>query len=380
MNRRGLWMAGAGLCLAVCLSPAKGQYARKLEGLIDRPSAKSPSEFIGGNYTREGARPLGATRGVNVTLMGQTRLPSRASMRSYRFNQGLSYGQLGLQEDAEAAMRLSFFDVMSSATRNRDGELGLVSGLNRALSLNLPVPNVPIGGVPALSACAYTPCPPTTRFDDLLGLVPGDLKEAGPVVPGVAERLEARTSDVATWAEREGVALFKGGTQEMRDPQTGRYEKCPDCADKLARAVQRLRMAIDLDPQAALPSLLLAHLSLEQDRPLVASSELMAALRRDPNLLSGEGGSLDRYFGDAEGAGGRSAFLATQMRRYVRMGEYNPSWPVAHALEAYCAWRLGEVGSARAALARVDELAPSADEGEAEMLRNFSATLRAVLH
>jgi hypothetical protein len=368
----------AGACLGFWLPPAPAQYARKLEGLLDRPSTLSPSQTIGGTYTYGTVRPLASTRGNNVALFSQRGLPQRRDLRDGHFTAALSYSQLGIQDDAGALGRGSFFDLMRAATRDRSGDISVISGLNGAMNLNIPLPNSSIGQVPSLSACAYTPRAVTTRFDDLLGLRPAEPATAAVELPSLAERLDARTGDVASWAEREGLALFKEGTQEVRDSQTGLLEKCPDCPDKLARAVQRLRMASDLNRASALPPLLMAHAALEQERPLMASNELLRALRRDPQAFATARENFDRYFGDVEGEGGRSMFLAAQMRRYVRMGDYkeNENSPFAFALEAYCAWRLGEVGVARAALDRLDELATSGGEGEAEALHGFAAALR----
>jgi hypothetical protein len=347
MSLRWFWNVGAGFCLLTAALPwASAQYSRKLEGLIRRPSAEAPSMGIGGLFTHEAVRPLELARGSAAPLFGQRRFMTRASLRDYRFNRTVGYSQLGFQQDMEAPARNSFLNAMMGATRNRGAEVAVISGLNQATNLNLPLPGVPIGLVP---------------------LAPPRPEEAARLLPTTAERLEARTSDLATWAERDGVFLFKQGTQKVHD------------ADKLGRAVQRLRMAIDLNPNAALPSLLVAHAALEQDRPLLAANELLTALRRDPNLLSGAGGALDRYFGDVEGEGGRSAFLAAQMRRYARLGEFNPNSAPAYVLEAYCTWRLGDVGLARDALTKLDELAPGLEKAEADTLRGFAAALRGVL-
>lgn len=367
MSLRWFWNAGAGFCLVTAALPwASAQYSRKLEGLVSRPSADAPSMGMGGFYTREAVRPLELARGSAAPLLGQRRFTTRASLRDYNFNRTVGYSQLGFQ-DMEAPARNSFLNAMMGATRNRGAEVAMISGLNQATSLNLPLPGVPIGLVPALNAYAYTPRAESNRFQDLTGLAPPRTEEAPRLLPTTAERLEARTSDLATWAEREGLSLFKQGTQKVRD------------ADKLGRAVQRLRMAIDLNPNAALPALLVAHAALEQERPLLAANELLTALRRDPNLLSGAGGDLDRYFGDVEGEGGRSAFLAAQMRFYARLGELNPTSAPGYVLEAYCTWRLGDVGSTRAALTKLDELAVGMEKAEADSLRGFAAALRGVL-
>jgi hypothetical protein len=380
MNRRYVWSVASGLCvIGACLPAARAQHARKLEGLLNRPASNSPSQTIGGQFTASAARPLESTHGPNVSMFGQRPLPSRASMRSYAYGASLGLGQLGFQSDLADLTGGSALNVVSRAMRTRGAEISAISGLSRAVNINLPLPGELIGGVPALSACAYTPRPATNRFEDLLGLLPATPEGPQRTVPSVAERLDARTSDVAARAASEGAALFKAGTQESPDPETLEYQTCVDCPSKLGNAIQQLRMANDLDSQAGLPSLLIVHAALEQGRPLAASDALVEALRRDPKLLTGAGRTLDRYFGDVEREGDRSDFLAAQMRRYARLGEFNPTSPPAFALQAYCAWRLGDAVSARAALSKLDELMPGVDEADATGLHGFATALRGAL-
>ncbi len=379
MNRRHLWKLAIVCVIGACWPTAQAQYARTLNSLLSRPSTNSPSLLLGGTYTREQVRPLESTRGANVGLFGQRPLPSRTSMRSYGYGQTLGLTQVGHQSDLADFAGASYFDVLSRAMRDRGSEISAISGLTRVTNINLPLPGVGIGGVPALSACAFTPRPETSRFQDLLGLRPVAPESPGPMAPSLAERLAARSNERAALAAQEAATLFKEGTQEAPDPVTDEYRKCLDCASKLGRAMQQLRMANDLDPEAGLPSLLLAHAALAQNRPLLASDALLDALRRDPNVLTGAGQTLDRYFGDVEREGDRSAFLTAQMRRYARLVEYNPNSPPAFAIQAYCAWRLGDMASARAALSKLDEMIPGTDEIEAADLHGFATALRGIL-
>jgi hypothetical protein len=379
MNRRHLWILGAGLSLAAAGSlPAQAQYGHTLSSLVNRPTTNSPSQVLGGTYTRAATRPLESTRGNNVSMFGQRPLPTRAGMRDYTRNRSLGLTDVGTQTNLADFSAGSYFDVLSRAMRDRSGDISAISGLNQAMSINLPLPGQDIGGVPSLGACAYTPRPATNRFQDLLGLQPPAPEGPCQMAPSVAERLDARSSELAARATADGAAFFKAGTEELPD-QAGNYQKCPDCPSKLGQAVQVLRMANDLDEQSGLPSLLIAHAALEQNRPLVASSALLDALRRDPHLFTGSGQALDRYFGDVEQEGGRSALLTAQMRRYARLGEKNPTSPPAFALQAYCAWRLGDMVSARDSLDRLDELIPSVDESEAADLHGLASALRRAL-
>jgi hypothetical protein len=377
MNQRHLWILGAGLCVGLAGGPAvQAQYARALDSLLNRPTTNAPSQLIGGQYTRRATRQLESTQGSNVYMFGQRPLPSRADMGDYAHGKTLGLTDVGVVSTFDSLAGGSYVNLMARALRDRSGDIGTISGLNRAMSINLPLPGENLGAVPSLGACAYTPRPQTNRFEDLLGLLPAPPEGPCEIAPSIAERLEDRSSLRAAQAAAAGVALFKEGTQELPDPDTLEYRKCPDCPSKLGHAVAVLRMANDLDAESGLPSLLIAHAALGQARPLLASSALLEALHRDPNLFTRPSRTLDSYFGDVQREGERSAVLTAQMRVYARLGDYNPTSPQAFALQAYCAWRLGDVVSARAALGKLDELLPSADDLSAADLHGFASALR----
>lgn len=369
------WLrAGVALCVLLAVPQVLAQSrARMLENLVSRPSDRSASTSIGGQYTHSAQPPLSATqRGSSVSLFGQPALPFRTERRGSANMGMLPTAGVGLRATLGMPRRTYYDLFMSQFDR-----IGTISGLNAARSLQLPLPGVPIGYVPALSASRYTPRAPATRFENLLGLTPVPTEPAVPLTTTVAERLEQRTAERAAQAEREGIALFKQATVDMRHPETLRFERCTDCNENLVRAMQRLRMASELDRQTAVPLLLMAHLALEQERPLQAVDDLLAALRRAQSVFTGAPGEFDAYFGDAS-ATGRSAFLEMQMRRYARIAELNPGSPSAQALQAYCAWRLGDSGAAQLALGQVEQLAMR-DPGRTDELLNFAAALRAVM-
>jgi hypothetical protein len=68
------------------------------------------------------------------------------------------------------------------------------------------------------------------------------------------------------------------------------------------------------------------------------------------------------FFGDYDPATGRSARLEQQMRTFVTLASERPS-PDSFALEAYCAWALGDKVRARAALERASQLMQQNEEG-----------------
>jgi Tfp pilus assembly protein PilF len=123
----------------------------------------------------------------------------------------------------------------------------------------------------------------------------------------------------------------------------------------LAEAASHLRMAESLKRDAFLPSLLLAHAALEQERPMTAVAHLTKAFERDPSFIE-KRLPIASYFGDVDERG-RSDYLESQMLRFMQIAELNPESPTAQVLSAYCAWRLGDNVRAREAAQRAQELA-----------------------
>jgi len=255
------------------------------------------------------------------------------------------------------------------------GQLAVISGLRSAMSIGMPLPGVAPGYIPTVDAFRYTPHPNTTQFHDLFGLVPTEAPPEQKVRGTMAERLEERLDERIRRAEKEGVALFQQATIQLRDPRTGRYEGCPDCERKLARAVQQLTLVRDLDKASFVSPLLMAHAYLEQERPGMAIDSMLRAYERNPDLLSAEGEAIDGYFGDVQDDADRSAFLQAQMRRYARIGTLNPTSPEALAMEAYCAWRLRDFIHARQVAERASEMARSREDARAGLL-DFLAALQ----
>jgi hypothetical protein len=254
----------------------------------------------------------------------------------------------------------------------------MISGLDAAENHAIPLPEVTEGYVPRLDAVTMTRPVGLTRFHELYGLVPSPPEE-GPAASSMAEQLEARCTQRVEHARRMGQAYFKQATIEQRDARTGRFVTCEDCSDKLARATQELRVVRDLDPHDYLATLMMVHLLLEQDKPTAATSMLMLAFNRQPDLLARDAGAgFDDFFGDVREPGGHSALLTSQMRRYRRIGALNQAKPEAKALEAYCAWRLGELAEARQALDQLEQLALRNTKGGDDFL-NYAAALRNTL-
>ena len=372
--RRWLWiLAGASLAASLPTSLAQGEVGVR----ISRPTDYGPSEKIGGRYTREKFTPLQAPR-QNVSLWSQSDVPIRGQSRGGSYAATYSPARLGLLGPSMDDRGDLEYTLGRTLARG-EADAMLISGLQQARDLENALPGLGLRQLPALSAYLYTPRPPTTRVQDILGLAPTAPLPEGPPLGSTAERLNARTAERVEQAKEVGVQLFKQATQQVRDVRTGRYAECPDCGEKLSRAIQQLRMVRDLDDKSYLAPLLMAHAYLEQERLAQALQALMDAFRRAPDFLTLEmEHPFDRLFGDAPGEGERSAYLAAQMRRYQVISDVTTDSLDSKVLEAYCAWRLGERMRAREAVDAIEKLAPS-DPRKSETLLIFAAGMRAAL-
>jgi hypothetical protein len=349
-------------------------YAHTLENVISRPSENSPSRSVGGRYTNNlNVRTLESTRADN-SLLGQSQFAFHSrTMNGSRGVHALSPTRVGLHSNFTQPGGQTYF---GSGLGSNDSAISEMSGLGRATSLNLPLPGLSANELPGLTSYLYTPKPEPSRFDDLLGLVPSQAPPSGPTAPTMVAGLQAQTEDRAAQALQVGIALFRQGTVEMRDVNTGSYAQCADCEQNLKSAFQRFRMSRDLDPHSALPLVLMAHAALEQDQPREAISYLMQAVIRQPGFLTSDPEPFDRYFGDAQNGAGHSAFLVAQMRRYVRVAALEGEMSGAKVLSAYCALRLGEYIQARDLADQLDAIV-ARDPDVAEVLVPFAAGIRA---
>ena len=346
-------------------------YSRSGEALLSRPTERSPSQLIGGRYTTGSYRSLQAPR-RDVAVLGENRFqfsrPQR-NPRSQNLRQVLPVSQQGFFSPLgpPGGLPLSTF-------ADRTGEIAMISGLAAATNLYRGLPGYR-GGLPALDTFKYSPKLDQTPFERYFGLTPVTREDALPppavdttVMPAMygaieptsyAAALESQIQRRVAAAAEAGLEAFRRGSREARDPTTGRHPSCATCEQDLYHALQRLTLVREMDRSNYVAPLLMAHISLERERPTQAIVYLVNAFDRNRQLLAEGPGFLDAYFGDAEAGGGRSRVLQTQLRRYLRIGELNPGSADALALEAYCAWALGDRGRTRDACERFAATAPS---------------------
>lgn len=426
------WRLLALVVALVGLERAAGQsYGTTIESLINRPGSSGPSAEIGGRFTSRQLQPLSTTR-MSTPTFGQSQYHFRGRNRRQRSGgSGMSAPQLGLSSGLGSAGSMSFYG---------GGATGSLAGMAGPRRLFLPAPDLPVGFVPSITAHQYTPRDETTPFQNLFGLQPKPVALMGETLPLPNERLRERTEGRALQSVRIGLELFKEATIEPRDPRTERYPNCTECRNFLLRARERLDLARLLDPEAHLPLVLMAHCCLEDDQPTLALNYLMKAHARQPGLvfsrslifltseedreareavladlesrgydgvistddtwpvigltheltaeeaieiaaLTGvcEVRRFEDYFGDVREPGQDSQYLVAQLRRYWYHADANAGSPEAMALQAYCAWRLGDEARAAGTLAQLESMVWDEKHAPSPNLLDFVGSLRTEL-
>jgi hypothetical protein len=216
--------------------------------------------------------------------------------------------------------------------------------------------------MPELRSPLYAREQQASVFHEFFDLQPSQTPEAeldATPIESLAAIMEQDAQQRVREMESRAQEYFREATQaEVEDRQ-----------EKLARAINLFQSVYELDQEAYLPSLLMIHAAIERDQLLLASRALFITVRRHPGVF-GERPDISAYFGDP-------SRLVTQARKYVRVGDDNPQLPQAHALQAYCAWILGDRARATQALRLADE--NSRGEREQGRIRAFKAALEAAL-
>jgi hypothetical protein len=207
----------------------------------------------------------------------------------------------------------------------------------------------------------YFPAREGDEFQRFFGLAPAEsipafsTRSADEPLPrtgtDLAQRMEAQTERSIETNWKLAIALFSSG---MNATDAEHF-------DKLARAMKMLQAVRRLGYHQAEASLLLVHADFETEQFGQAASDLIEAVKVNPDAFV-QPAKLASFFPDFNEASGTSQILSNQLRRYVQFGGFNPTSPDAQAFEAYCAWALNDVPRARAALQRLAQLEQQARE------------------
>jgi len=241
-------------------------------------------------------------------------------------------------------------------------QLSTISGLSSAISYGTPLTRAQWNYLPAPTTPLYVAKPQPSVFHEFFGLRPSEPPETeldATPIESLAAIMEEDTQQRVREVESRAQEYFRQATRaEVENRQ-----------EKLARAIYLFQSVYDLDKEAYLPSLLTIHAAIERDQLMLASRALFTTVRRRPEVF-GEQPDIREYFGDP-------SRLETQARKYLRIGDDNPEIPQAYALQAYCAWVLGDRARATQALRLADE--NSRGEPEHGRIRAFKAALETAL-
>ncbi len=359
MNRKAIGHFAAGVvALSLLIDSATAQY----EYLGSRTLA--PSTYVGRVGHRAGFRVPQAmfrpTWGGGVATLGPGAFGRGSGLRGASLT-----GLPAAVTPAQLGVYVRPTPGLYGASTGRTAQRSLLSGITRlssAISYGTPLTRAQWNYLPEPTTPLYAPKPQPSVFHEFFGLRPSEPSpaelDAAPF-ESLAALMQEDTQQRVREMESRAQEFFKQATRaEVEDRQ-----------EELARAINLFQAVNQLDKEAYLPSLLMIHAAIERDQLLLASRALFTTVRRRPEVF-GEQPDIREYFGDP-------SRLETQARKYLRIGDDNPEIPQAYALQAYCAWVVGDRARATQALRLADE--NSRGEQEHGRIRTFKAALEAAL-
>lgn len=381
MQRQATWILAA-LGAALFVVPRVSAQTGAVSGIVlNRPSAQSPSLFIGLtgglNTGRFGMERVGSG---NAPQLAPTPMPAiNAFNRNRRPSASDDERDFRLRSPGELGQRINFMSFYGSrpaeVARNpvymmRQGvptgaQLASLSGLAEVISLERPLAGRIFGD--ASESPRLRSIPRSTDFpinvDRSLGLVKPTPTEKLPVGVTVAETIEARVGERLARRQKDALDLFRQAT--VRD--------APERDDLLSACCRLMETVLSMDSSASLPPLVIAHASLVRGRLNVAILNLIETAKRNPDAFANVK-EVSAYYGD------RTVFDEA-MRLYVRVRSGSGESTSALALEAYCAMALDDRVRAEAALDAAEKLEKErmGDEQRASALplvRALKAALR----
>ncbi len=333
MKSRPLGLS-AFVLLLLLASPVGAQYINRS---YNNPGTNTPSARVGnvgGVATRAGG--LGLPRG--------SRAVNSAGGRSFG---GFGGGRVAAAQ-ALAPAYVGLIGGGAPGTGSNPYVARQVSGLGSLLSLTAPWNGRRVLAPPMSRTPYFAPHETRSSFEEYFQLSKPPAAPSAELSAGerLAPAYEIMKNDTAREADERRQAVIKS----FRDAMTRRPE---------GNAAELLAVAEALDLQTAvhrdwlLGRLMRLHVALELDQAIVAMYCLKSAVQSDGGVFA-EIPTLEPYFPD-------KTVRQDQLRRFLRIGDDVGASPDAYALQAYCAWQLGEVGRARAALQKLRTLTGDAD-------------------
>ena len=370
MSHRLIAVAVFALCLTLSVATAYGQ--RSVAAPINRASSQSASTrigLVGGYNTGRYGDPDRLTR-VSASGLGRA---GRGLSRPNFYGAGWRMGRL-----APAALPQAFtlsppgaivpttVSPWAGALRGVPShDVARAAGLQASMQLSVPLTGIGPTEIRWPNRPYFVPEPTGTAFHEVFGLKPTEPRPLSEVpVPedGWVGLLERENEEVFQQKRARALEEFKAATPEEEDEDT-------EDRERLSEAQWALRVVRDLDRDAYIPCLLLAHVALKKHQVAAAITYLTDAVRRRPALFA-ERPDLASYFGDPKR-------LERTAREHLRIGDENPS-PPNYALQAYCAWVLDDRVRVKDALDKMtaEDLTTEMAPGVSAVRDAMAATLR----
>jgi hypothetical protein len=345
------------LCLTWSVGTAYGQ--RSVAAPIYRATTQSPSArlgLVGGYNTGRWGDPDRLTD-VAAPALGSA---GRGLSRPNFYGAGWRMGQMAPAALPQAFM-LSSSGVIVPTMESPWAEVlrgvptsdvARATGLQASMLLSVPLTGIGPTEIRWPDRPYFVPEPTGTAFDQVFGLEPTKAQPVSELpVPdgGWVGLLEQENAEVLVRKRASALEKFKAATREDIE----------DRFERLSEAQWALRVVRDLDRDAYIPCLLLAHTALEQHQVLAAVTYLADAVRRHPALFV-ERPDLASYFGDPK-------LLKRVAREHMRIGDEIPC-ATNYALQAYCAWVLEDRVRVKDALDKM-----TAEDSTTEMTPGVSA-------
>jgi len=316
---------------------------------FSRPS-DGPSQrvgLVGGLGTREAVRQLDQRRPYGSTGGG-------ALLGTFGLGAGANEGPPPLPDAVlpSGPLGRSFpwnrrQPLINPAGVYSTADLRVISGLDLAEGLSMPL----LGVDPArINPPRFAdPTQPTTDspFHVMFGLEPSSSTSSAEETTTSGKTLTERLEDANDRATELLLARAKHAFKTATLPEA------PAREEEMSRAISALEAVREVRPADYEPELLLVHAELFRGRIWSATMYLQKLVAKNPGFFA-QRKDVREYFGDVQ-------VLEEQARQFIRVGDENPDLVEAQALQAYCAWVLGDLPRVRLtieALARQKSASP----------------------
>lgn len=359
------WIATAVILGVPGLATAQQAYQNRAQlPSISGPSARVGQ--IGGYNTRENASSLGLPNaGLSYNYGNASQYGMGAAMSAYSRNLQLGRSNnifnptgnvFGLPDGAglpadigrgatgryiSPQLRPRGNAVSNAADPN---PLQYITGFTDALSQNTPLFGWKPDRIEPTPQAYFGPEYGDSAFNQFFKLKPAEESvppPTGVTTPNIADMVKSEIDDELVQMESRALVVFKAGTLPTTEERTA----------QLSRAQTMLESVSRMKRDSAIAPILAAHAALMKDEIFRASRMLYLAAERDPAILSRQ--DLGNYFGDQK-------LMIESLQNQLHVGDISGDAD-ALAVQAYCAWALGDRGRTLTTLGHLGQITGGRD-------------------